>query len=307
MDNFGDKYFKRVEKICTIQVILNYILTGIKLAGGIIGNSGALINDGINSLGDIITSSVGLFGTKAASKKADKEHQFGHEKIESLICTLLGMCIIFVAGVLIYSSIISLINKEYLSVDHSSILVALIIAISALLIKGGLCLFTFFNYKVTNSSLLKTQAFDHLSDSVSTIISLISIVVIMCVDNPELNIIDPIGSLIIAILIVIGGIKILIENCSLLLDRAADKELESKIYSFISKINGVEHIDALRSRLFGNRLLLEVEISVKDELTVKEAHDISEEVRIKVLNSFSEVKHVLVHVNPLEHKDESDL
>lgn len=301
-----EQYFKRIQKVCLIQVIFNYLLTIIKFIGGFIGHSSSLINDGINSLGDVVTSQVSFFASKASSKKADNNHHFGHAKIESLFCLIFSTVLICLTIFLMYDSINSLINKEYLDADTSNIIYALAFAVVALVIKGMLFSYTFINYKKTKSVLLKTQSLDHLSDSVSTFISLISILVIMFTNNDYLNMIDPICSLIIGLLIIFGAIKILIENSSLLLDKAPDNGVVEKIKKDINSFKEVDHIDAFRARMVGNRIFIEVEISLDGNMSLFQAHEIADNIRLEVLKNHEEVKHILVHVNPLNHKEEND-
>ena len=205
-----------------------------------------------------------------------------------------------------YDSINSLINKEYLDADTSNIIYALAFAVVALVVKGLLFVYTFTNYKKTKSVLLKTQSLDHLSDSVSTFISLISILVIMFTNNDNLNMFDPICSLIIGLLIIFGAIKILIENSSLLLDKAPDNEVVEKIKKDINSFKEVAHIDAFRARMVGNRIFIEVEISLDGNMSLFQAHEIADNIRLEVLKNHEEVKHILVHVNPLDHKEEND-
>ena len=205
-----------------------------------------------------------------------------------------------------YDSINSLINKEYLDADTSNIIYALAFAVVALVIKGMLFIYTFINYKKTKSVLLKTQSLDHLNDSVSTFISLISILVIMFTNNDNLNMIDPICSLIIGLLIIFGAIKILIENSSLLLDKAPDNGVVEKIKKDINSFKEVVHIGAFRARMVGNRIFIEVEISLDGNMSLFQAHEIADNIRLEVLKNHEEVKHILVHVNPLDHKEEND-
>lgn len=307
----GEEYFKRVKKICVIEMITNYFLTLIKFIGGIISGSSALISDGVNSLGDIVTSTIALISSKASSKKADDTHNFGHAKIESLISLIFSVVLICLSVFLSYNSILSLINKDYLINEsndtNTNITIGLILVIVALITKFILFLLTYINGKKTKSPILKAQAIDHLSDSLSTVISLITMIVLFFVSNDNIKIIDPIASIIINILIIIGSSKILIENSSLLLDKSLPKKEQEEIYNFISNIKGVNHIDALRTRMVSNRIFIEVEISTDGNLSLYEAHKISENIREEVLNKFIDVKHILVHVNPLEHLNENDL
>ena len=149
-------YFKRIRKVCLIQIISNSLLTVIKFIGGIIGGSSALISDGVNSFGDILTSSAQIIANKHAGKGADKEHQYGHDKIENLICLILSLIIIFSAVSLFYFSITNIIetvssyNSKTLQYDDSiakGMVFPLIIAGIVILTKFSLAIFTYFNYK----------------------------------------------------------------------------------------------------------------------------------------------------------------
>lgn len=308
MENIiDDSYFKRIQKVGLVQVIFNYLLTLLKFLGGFIGNSTSLINDGINSLGDVVTSQASLIASKASSKKADEEHQFGHAKIESLFCLIFSVVLICITSFIIYESISSLINKDYLTKNVDKLFIALIFGIIALLIKGFMFSYTYYRYKKTNSLLLKTQSFDHLGDSVSTLISLISIILMITIkNNNELKMIDDICSIVIGLIIIIGAFKILMENASLLIDKAPSKEIVEEIKKDILNNEEVLHIDAFRARLVGNRIFLEIEISLDGNLSLKESHDIAETLRIEILNKYKTVKHCFIHLNPLDHIDESD-
>lgn len=302
-----EEYFKRVNKICLTELIFNYLLTIIKFVGGFIGNSNALISDGIDSLGDSFTSTSFLISNKVSSKKADKDHQFGHAKIESLVCLIFSLVLIFISLILIYNNSITLINKSYLDESIDNISISLIMVIVAIAIKLFLFILTFINYKVTKSPSLKARAIDHLTDSVGTLISLISIILIFSISNQDIKIVDPIASLFINVLVIVGSIRVTYENASLLLDKSMPIKEQDEIKKLILSVGGVLHIDNFRNRIVTNRIFIEVEISCDDKLTLKEAHDISEKIRVDVLNQFKDVKHILVHVNPLEHLDESDL
>lgn len=302
-----DLYFARVRKVCLTEIIFNYLLTIIKFIGGFISGSKTLISDGINSLGDIVSSTVFYIGGKISSKKADASHQFGHEKVESLICLFFATTILIATGFLIYENIISIINKSYLDSENGSYFIGLIMALVALFIKVFLFIFTYYNSKKTKSNLLKAQAIDHLGDSLSTFISVITLLVIYFVPNKNVYIIDPIASIIVGLIIIFSLMKILIDNSKILLDASVDKNTLIKIKEVILSVDGVYHIDALRTRMISNRILIEVEISCNGSLSLEQSHNISEEVRDKVLKSFSEVKHIIVHVNPLDHENENDL
>ncbi len=300
------KYSKTVKKVTFIELIINILLALIKLIGGFLSSSSALISDGVDSFGDILTSFVAFFAGKKASKKADNDHQFGHKKIENLVSLIFGMIILFTSLILIYNSIIIIIDKKYLN-NNYSFLLAIIISSIALLIKLSIFIYTFISSKSTNSPILKTQSIDHLLDSFSTLISLISLSIISIFSNYEyLKILDPIASILISIIMIIGSLKIIINNSKNLLDSSCSIEEEKEIYSIIYSNKKIDHIDVFRSRIVANYIYLEIEVTIKEEMSLKEAHDIIENIREEILIKIPSVKHCIIHVNPLihEHIDE---
>lgn len=302
-----NKYSRTVSKVTFIEFLVNILLTILKLIGGFISFSSALISDGFDSFGDLLTSLIAFIAGKQASKKADQDHQFGHKKIENLVSLIFGMVILFTSLILIYTSFNSIINKSYLKNDNNSFLIAIIVSLIALCIKLIIFIYTFRCSKITNSPILKTQSIDHLLDSFSTLISLVSLSIIYIFSsNNYLKILDPIASILIALIMIIGSSKIIISNSKNLLDRSCSKEEEKLISKIIYSNNKIDHIDVLRSRVVANYIYLEIEVTIKEEMSLKDAHDVIENIREEILKEIPSVKHCLIHVNPLihEHIDE---
>lgn len=305
--NFAKNYYSKVGKSNIIQLITNILLTVIKLFGGIFASSSALLSDGIDSFGDCLTSLVSSIANKKASKKADKDHQFGHEKIENFVTFLFSLFIIFSGIYLIYEAIESMINGDYKNDLSPNLIYALIISFIAIFVKIVLGVLVFFNYKKTKSPLLKAQSLDHFLDSIGTFLTCLTLLILFFnQDNIEIRILDPIVSIIIALIILSGGIRIFIDNSASLLDKACSKELSEKIKNQILSIDGVLHIDLFRSRIASNRIFIEVEVSVDDNLSLKKAHDIAENIKEEIIKNNNEVKGVSVHINPYSHKDQNN-
>ncbi len=305
--NFAKNYYSKVGKSNIIQLITNILLTVIKLFGGIFASSSALLSDGIDSFGDCLTSLVSSIANKKASKKADKDHQFGHEKIENFVTFLFSLFIIFSGIYLIYEAIESMINGDYKNDLSPNLIYALIISFIAIFVKIVLGVLVFFNYKKTKSPLLKAQSLDHFLDSIGTFLTCLTLLILFFnQDNIEIRILDPIVSIIIALIILSGGIRIFIDNSASLLDKACSKELSEKIKNQILSIDGVLHIDLFRSRIASNRIFIEVEVSVGDNLSLKKAHDIAENIKEEIIKNNNEVKGVSVHINPYSHKDQNN-
>lgn len=308
-NNFSEKYYKKIAKFALFQIIANIFLTIIKLVGGFISTSSALISDGVDSLGDVATSLIGAIGNKSSSKKADRGHQFGHEKIENIVTFVFSIFLIISGILLIYDAIDSFINKAYLEIDVSNkLLLGLITAFICILIKGIMGLIVYKGSKTTNSPMLKAQSLDHFLDSIGTFLTFLSLLFIYIFkENDIVKLFDPIVSIIISLIIISGAIKIFLENASSLIDKSAPKSVEEKIIKEVLSIDGVIHIDGFRSRVAASRIFIEVEITVDENLLLKDAHIIAENVRNLVLKNNSEVKNCLVHVNPFIHEDDSEV
>ncbi|MCI7040287.1 MAG: cation diffusion facilitator family transporter [Mollicutes bacterium] len=303
-------YFKRIRKVCLIQIISNSLLTVIKFIGGIIGGSSALISDGVNSFGDILTSSAQIIANKHAGKGADKEHQYGHDKIENLICLILSLIIIFSAVSLFYFSITNIIetvssyNSKTLQYDDSiakGMVFPLIIAGIVILTKFSLAIFTYFNYKKCKSEMLKSQAIDHITDTIGTFLSLISMLLIMLLykdNNLLITLADPIASICVAIIILVGALKIAIDNSQLLLDKSYEFSKIEEIKKLVLSHTEIKSIDLLKSRVSGARVYIDMEITMDKNLSLYDSHEIVEHIRKDILDEYKEVLDVFIHANP---------
>lgn len=302
------KYYKTLRKDTFIQILINICLFIIKLIGGLLSHSLSLTTDSFDSLSDSITSSFSYFSSIKASKKEDKDHQFGHEKIENLVAFLISIVIIISGIYLGYTTISSLINKTYLNIDLSNFILAIILLSVSILIKILMGLYIFFDSKRINSSLLKANSLDYMLDSFKSILTLISLILIYYLSSKYnfIYLLDPIVSLLISLIIIIGASKIFIENASSLIDKAVSKKELNEIKAIIMSTFGVIHIDVLRSRKASNKIFLEIEISVSDDLSLKEAHDISESIKNELMRYNNDIKFVLVHVNPYHHDDDNE-
>ena len=156
--------------------------------------------------------------------------------------------------------------------------------------------------KKVNSAALKADAWHHRSDALSSIGSLIGVVGAMC----GVPVLDSVACIVICLMILVAAIRIFIDAIKKMTDEACDEETENKIREFILTSKGVEHIDELMTRMFGNRVYVIVEIACKRDLPLYEAHEIAENVHKGIEENFPQVKHITVHVNPFEEKNEQE-
>jgi len=280
-------------KVSINTIIWNVILSIVKLLAGIFGKSQAMISDSVHSISDVLSTFVVMIGIKISSKKNDENHQYGHERLECA-CSIILACMLFITGILIG-------YQGFKSITHTSViaiptLFALIIAIVSILVKEGMYWYTRKYAKIINSNALMADAWHHRSDALSSIGSLIGIVGSML----GFKMLDSIASIIICLFILKVAIDIFRDSINKMVDRACDNETIENYKKIIKKIKGVKRIDLIKSRLFGNKIYLDVEISVDGNLKLIDAHKISHKVHDKLEASDKKIKHCMIHVNPYE-------
>lgn len=292
---------KKIEKFMTTTLIWNVVLSVLKLVTGIIGASFSLITDAINSISDIFATIVGIIGIKISSKKADKNHPYGHERFESLFALFLAVIIIFTGVELVRASIDTLIQYFNGNIELKAPNLWAIIGVSiALLIKIFVFIRTKINAKKYHSPILEADALNHFGDIFSTISGLVAIVGSML----GLPYLDQVGSIIIAIFIFRVAIGIIINSVNQLVDVSAGDEIIGKIRSVIMRHIAETQIDVLRTRHHGVRYYVDLEISLPGEMSLDRAHDIAETIAFDIKKELPDVKRTMVHVNPKSCGDE---
>ena len=283
---------KECIKVSLITIIVNIFLSGIKLVAGIFGKSSAMISDAIHSISDVLSTIVVIVGIKIADKKEDKLHPYGHERFESVASILLAF-MLFITSILIgYTGIINIFEKDFIMPKF----IALIASIISIVIKEWMYWYTILVSKKYNSDSLKADAWHHRSDALSSIGSLIGIAGSML----GLKILDAVASIIISLFILKVSIDIFRDSINKMVDRACNIETINNYKKIIKRVKGVKRIDLIKYRLFGNKIYLDIEISVDGNLKLTEAHRISEIVHDKLEEKDKDIKHCMIHVNPYE-------
>ena len=279
-------------RVSFISIIINIFLALLKLIAGIIGNSQAMMSDAIHSASDVISTIVVIIGVYISRKKPDRKHQYGHERYECLAAIILSF-ILCLTGIYIgYNGINSLICKNYNNYDIT--LIALVSAIISIVVKEWMYHYTIKAAKKINCSALKADAWHHRSDALSSVGALIGIGGSML----GFKFLDPIASLIISLCIIKATFDIMKDSFDKMMDVSVDTELENSIRKIVIEEKGVLRIDDLKTRLFANRIYIDLEIAVDGNQSLNEAHEIAERVHDKIEAQIKECKHCMVHVNP---------
>ena len=292
--NAAENDFQKVaNKVSTITIIGNVMLSVIKLLAGIIAHSSAMISDAVHSASDVFSTFVVIIGIKLASKKPDKEHPYGHERLECVAAIILAM-VLFITGFVIgMGALNNILQGNYKDLQMPGIL-ALVAAGVSIASKEGMYWYTRYYAKKIDSSALMADAWHHRSDAFSSIGALIGI------GGARLGfpVMDSIASLVIFIFIVKAAFDIFRDAMDKMVDHSCDDETEKQIYDCVMQNENVEGIDLLQTRIFGNKIYVDVEIQVNASYTLQVAHNIAEEVHQDIEKNFPKVKHIMVHVNP---------
>jgi cation diffusion facilitator family transporter len=272
-------------------VAVNLVLAIIKIAGGIIGQSQALLADGIHSLSDLASDAMVLIAVKHAGEDADEDHPYGHARYETLATVALGILLIGVATGIAYDAILRLENPDEIAVPA---LFTLIIAAISIVSNEGLYHATRAVAQKIRSPLLEANAWHHRSDAVSSIVVLIGIGATY-IGYPLL---DAIAAILVALMIAKIGLDLSRQSVQELVDTALDPEMVEKIKETILSIDDVRELHMLRSRRMGHNALIDVHLLVSPKLSVSEGHHISEAVEKILIEKFDEVNDVTVHIDP---------
>ncbi|MDU4884891.1 cation diffusion facilitator family transporter [Clostridium sp.] len=281
-------------KVTIISILLNIGLTILKILSGILGNSAAIIADGVHSASDIITSVGVLIGNKISRKPRDDEHQYGHEKAEGLISFTLATVLIGISFKIGYDGFKELINVNNILVPNA---LPLIVALISIAVKEYQYQITIRVAKRINSSSLKADAWHHRSDALSSIAAFIGIGGAML----GLKILDPIASIIVAIIVVKVGIDILKSACNELMDSSISKQDISTIKSLVDSDEKIYGIKDFKSRKYGSVAYIDMSIFIDKSKTLEEAHEIADNLEHIIISGLSYIKEINIHTEPYKN------
>ena len=280
-------------KVSLITIIINFILFIFKIIAGLIGHSNAMISDAIHSLSDVLTTIVVIFGLVMSSKDADDKHPYGHERIECVFAIILSFFLFLTGSFIGYIGINSIINNHNNNILVPSIL-PLIAALVSIIVKELMYHYTKKVAKKLKSSSMEADAWHHRSDAMSSIGSFIGILGAKL----GLVILDPICSVIICLIIIKSSIEIFVEAISQMLDTSCDIYTKKEIVDLIKNTKEVIDVTDMKTRLFGSRLYVEVEISIDGNKTLKDADNIAKEIHDNIESKYTIVKHCNIHIIP---------
>jgi cation diffusion facilitator family transporter len=285
---------KKIQKTAAISLAVNILLTALKFACGIIGKSQVMMADAVHTLSDTITDVAVFAGSEYWSKPPDKEHPYGHRRIETLITIFISLSLAFVGLALAYNGLICLLEGNVQKTGW----IAFIAAIISLFSKEILFRWSFAIGKKTGSSALIANAHHQRSDALSSIPA--AIAVAASAINPKLWFLDDIGAIVIAFFIMNIAWQIGCPALAELIDTGAPQKDLEYIKALTLQINGVRDAHMVRTRYVGSGIQTDLHILVDPEITVRKSHMISDAVKHQLISKGPNIIDAVIHVEPYE-------
>ena len=284
-------------RVSIVSILVNVILSVFKLLAGLLAGSGAMVSDAIHSASDVFSTVIVMIGVTLSGKKSDKEHPYGHDRMECVASILLAV-VLFATGLGIGVNGIEKIAGGGMESAAAPGRLALAAAVISIVVKEWMYWYTRAAAKKINSGALMADAWHHRSDSLSSIGAFAGIL------GARLGfpVLDPLASVIICIFIGKASWDIFHDAMNKMVDKSCDDRTIQDMRQSVLENPGVAKIDEMRTRMFGAKAYVDIEIAADGNLTLNEAHKIAENVHSRIEMEFPEVKHCMVHVNPLNER-----
>ncbi len=282
--------YQHAKYITIAGAIANIFLGIIKILGGTLYYSHALVADGIHSLSDLLTDIMVLFATKYGHKDADTKHPYGHKRIETASTLILAMLLILAGCGIIWDAIF----EFFIIKSQKPMHFAIIIAVFSMLLKEILFIYTNYIGKKIQSKLIITNAWHHHADASASAIVVVGLIGAFY----GLAYFDTIAAMIIGAMIIKMGINYGWQSITELIDTAVTPDDLEKIKHIIYNIKGVKKIHQLRSRSMSGDILIDVHVIVDPLISVSEGHYIAQHVHVALIKNLAFIKDVTVHIDP---------
>lgn len=281
-------------RVSTVTVAVNLVLSLLKLIAGLVAHSEAMVSDSIHSASDVFSTFVVMIGVTLSEKKLDDDHPYGHERLECVASIVLAVILALTGLGIGLTGIQRVAEGNWESLQPPGML-ALIAAVVSVVVKEWMYWYTIAASKKINSGALMADAWHHRSDSLSSLGAFAGILGA----RMGFPILDSIAGVVICIFIEKAALDIFKDAVDKMVDKSCPDNIINEMKAVISSLPGVERIDDIKTRLFGSKIYVDVEISVDGNITLTNAHEIAESVHGTIEHHFTSVKHCMVHVNPV--------
>ena len=280
-------------QVSCVSIGINVVLSVFKVGAGILAHSGAMISDGVHTASDVFSTFIVMAGITMASRKSDREHPYGHERMECVAALLLS-AVLFATGIAIGVSAVESIGSGQEKIRAVPGVLALGAAVISIVVKEWMFWYTRAAARKLKSGALMADAWYHRSDALSSVGAFIGILGA----RMGMPVMDPLASFIICIFIVKAALDVFRDSMDKMVDKACDEETVKDIERVVLDIRGVECVVSMKTRLFGSRIYVDLEIEADKSLMLEQAFAIAKEVHDSIEKRFPQVKHCSVQVNP---------
>lgn len=280
-------------RVSAVSIAVNLALSAFKLAAGILASSGAMVSDAVHSASDVFSTVIVIVGVAVSRKKSDANHQYGHERMECMASLLLAAVLALTGGGIGISGIKKIAGGHYEALAVPGML-ALFAAVVSIIAKEWMYWYTRAAAKKVNSGALMADAWHHRSDALSSVGALVGIL------GARLGypVLDAVASVTICLFIEKAAFDIFRDAMDKMVDKSCPDEMVEKMKRVVRNEEGVIDIDDIKTRLFGDKIYVDLEISANGGKSLEESHGIAEHVHEAIEREFPMVKHCMVHVNP---------
>lgn len=290
----GERQNSEIRQVTVAGLVINLILTTIKITAGILGNSQSVVADGIHSLSDSATDVAVLVGLKYWNQPPDSCHPYGHRRIETMVTVLIGIALAL-AGIFLGKEAVEKFRTGGYVVPAA---VTLTVAIISVVTKELLFRWTYRVGERLKSPAMKANAWHHRTDSFSSIA--VALAIGMALIDPKWALLDPVAALAVGAFILQAAYKIATPALRELADAGADEKDLKKIEQIVLRVEGVKSVHALRSRFHGAGLQVDLHIQIDGGLSVREGHVISGKAKRHLIEEGPDIVDVLVHIEPAD-------
>lgn len=280
-------------RVSWVNFILNIALSVFKLLAGLLAHSAAMVSDGIQSAADVGSTVIVMVGVKMSGKESDREHPYGHERMECVAAIILATIVCITGLGLGAGAIEKLISGSYRQVQSPGVL-AVAAALISVVTKEWMFHYTRRAGRRLDSSALAAMAWDHRSDALATTGVLVGILA----SRLGFPAGDVLGSLVVSLMIIRAAVGIFREAVDKMVDKSCGREFEEALEGCVLAHPQVRGIALLQTRVFGSKVYVDLELLVDGSLSLHQAHRIAEEVHDAIETAFPKVKHIMIHTEP---------
>jgi len=289
-----EKLAAQGRRVTLIGVLVNLFLIAFKAAGGLVGQSQALIADAVHSFSDLFTDLVVLIGLKVGSKDPDEKHPFGHARLETLASTIVGLALIVVAvGIGLDAG-----RSIYFHTEKHPTWLALLAAAVSIISKEALYQYTVFAGKRLKSPAIQANAWHHRSDAMSSVAVLAGVTGALI--NPHWHMFDAYAALLVSFFILKVGLDVIWNSIQEFTDTAPEPSVMENIKACARNVSGVMEVHDVKVRTSGGRYQMELHVVVDGGLSVTQGHHIAKEVEKCLIDEIDGMGRIIVHVDPWE-------